>query len=85
MNLPKHIGNLKSGEGIYVDAENNILIEKEHRFLVTATADEWKEANRIWSQRNHAEALNHAGIDRASVSACQYGRKDKAGDNHQVQ
>lgn len=77
------LGRLQSGEAVFVDAEDNILIERDHRHLTGPTPVEWKEANRIWNQKNNAEALNPAGVDRASTAAGYYGHNDKAAGNRQ--
>lgn len=46
----QYIGQLANGEAIYIDADNNILIEKDYSYLVAATAAEWEEANRIYNK-----------------------------------
>jgi len=40
----KFQGTLDNGEAIYTDPEGNILIEKDHQYLVEATPDEKNEA-----------------------------------------
>ena len=70
------IGYLANGEAIYVDGEDNILIEKDHKYLVAANVGEWIEANRIWSKKKRAEASLPNGVT-AKPSCGRLDRKTK--------
>ncbi len=50
---PTPIGRLKSGEAVYVDAEDYILIEKDHSRLVEPKPEEWTEAIIIWAKSKY--------------------------------